>query len=114
MEHVAADELPNSHGEVGDKADTRDADAGIVFVCRGEVDVSMMVAVRVAVGVGVARVARVAAMSAGLGHESEEWRRLEETAGIRGDGGRRSPDEGSWRTAPDSQVQGVEAETSSG
>jgi hypothetical protein len=49
VEDVAANELSNGHTQVGDQANSGNANASIAFVRRGQVGVVMMVVVVVAV-----------------------------------------------------------------
>ena len=59
MEHVAANELPDGHGEVSEQAKSRNSHTSIMFVGRSKVDVSVMVMMVV--------VAMVATVVSGLG-----------------------------------------------
>lgn len=45
VEDVATNKLADGHGEVGDEADSRDADAGVELVGRGEVGIAAVVVV---------------------------------------------------------------------
>jgi len=54
MKDVATDEFADSHGKVGGEADSRDADAGVGLVGRGEVDIAAVVMVMMASVTGMA------------------------------------------------------------
>lgn len=54
MKDVAPDKLPDGHGEVGNEADSRDADASVGLVGRGEVDIAAVVMVMMGPVAGMA------------------------------------------------------------
>ena len=59
MEHVAANELPDGHGEVGDQTKPGYPHASIVLIGGGEVDIVMMMMVVVMVAMVATVVSRL-------------------------------------------------------